>query len=110
LQIFNTAKEKPMTTNIREGAMTPAEENIFVAALLGAAGNAGDVEIAGAAVPVEAYRSLARSRGLTLEQVLRAMCRDELPEVVAVPPVTVKRRRAPRRPARVTVPSSESVR
>ena len=39
------------------------------------------------AARISAYRSLARSRGLTLEQVLRAAFRGELREVVELPPV-----------------------
>jgi hypothetical protein len=39
------------------------------------------------AARISAYRSLARSRGLTLEQVLRAAFRGELRDVVQLPEV-----------------------
>jgi len=39
------------------------------------------------AARISAYRSLARSRGLTLEQTLRAAFRGELRDVVDLPPV-----------------------
>ena len=40
---------------------------------------------------VAAYRALARSRGVDLEVVLRAVVRDELRDIAAMPPVTSNR-------------------
>jgi len=40
---------------------------------------------------LDAYRALARSRGVDLEVVLRAVVRDELRDIAAMPPVTPNR-------------------
>jgi len=68
------------------------DEDAVVQRLLDAAD--GGVEQAGA-VSVSAYRSLAASRGVPVEDVVRAACRGQLADVVRRPPKTTTTERNP---------------
>lgn len=65
--------------------LTGVELDTVVEAVLARADDDG-VEQAGR-VSIGAYKSLARSRGLGLEEVVRAAYRDRLRDVVAIPPL-----------------------
>lgn len=69
--------------------MTQAEEDRVTAALLRLAAEpeSGRPELYDQA-SLNAYRSLAESRGVDLERVLRAACRDDLRAIVAMPAAT----------------------
>jgi len=82
---------QPLELRSPEGPMPPAPmsraaEDRTVAALLAQAraGEGDEVEFYDQP-SVAAFRSLARSRGVDLETVIRAACRDELRLVVALP-------------------------
>ncbi len=64
--------------------MSRDEEDRTVAALLDRVGEGDEVEFYDQP-SLAAFRSLARSRGVDLETVLRAACRDDLRPVVALP-------------------------
>ena len=70
--------------------MTRDEEDLLVGELLEAAEVPSGPEHKGHA-HLDAYRSLARSRGVDLERVLRAVVRNELPTIAAMPPVKPNR-------------------
>lgn len=70
--------------------MTPGEEDLLVAELLEAAEGPGGPELKGRDA-LDAYASLAASRRFDLEVVLRAVVRDELRTIAAMPPVRPNR-------------------
>ena len=67
--------------------MTREEEDQLVAELLEAAEAPSGPERKGHP-SLDAYRALARSRAVDLEVVLRAVVRDELRDIAAMPAVT----------------------
>lgn len=64
--------------------LSRVEEDRVVAAYLARATVDGGLEIIGD-FSVSAFKSLAESRGLSLEQVVRAACRNELAAVISRP-------------------------
>jgi hypothetical protein len=77
---------------------TKAAEDRQVTALLEQADRQGGGVESAAGLPFDAYRGLARSRGVSLEAVIRAVVRDELRDIVTMPKVrrSVGNDRAPR--------------
>jgi hypothetical protein len=83
----NDPGNEPRSVPADDGAelMTRAEEDRVVERLLAAEEDAYE---RGGALSVGAYGSLARSRGVPLEAVIRAACRGELASIVTSAAVT----------------------